>query len=71
MQQFAPTVSIVVGVALLFARRRFARSIIAGQNAFWNSRFGDKEIRMSEFIVMIGGIFCVVLGALALFGAFR
>jgi hypothetical protein len=71
MHYLGAIVGIVVGLALIFARKRFADAVVASQNAFWRFRFGDNERKISEFIVLLVGVGFVVFASLALLGVIR
>jgi uncharacterized membrane protein (Fun14 family) len=71
MQRFGAIIGIVVGVALIVARKRFAHAAVGSQNAFWGFRFGEKERKISAFVALLIGVGFVVLGSLALLGLIR
>ena len=51
----------ILGCILLLLRKPYARQIINFQNSFFGFRFGNKDVRNSEWVIaVIGGILILV-----------
>lgn len=61
-------IGIVLGVIMLMFRKPFARSAMRQQNEVFGFRFGEREVGISEFIILLVAIFFVVFGLLSLLG---
>jgi len=71
MQRIGPVVGVIIGVALILARKRFARSVIASQNAFWGFRFSERDVKVPEIVTVLVGAGFLVLSMLALLGVLK
>jgi len=71
MQYFGAVVGVVVGLVLILVRKRFADAVVASQNAFWHFRFGERERKISELIVLLVGLGFLVFASFALLGVIR
>ena len=57
------TISIAVGFVAIFFRKRFAREIIEAQKSTpWGSNYGDKEVKISEIVIIVVGIGFIAFG---------
>ena len=59
---------IIMGVLIFVLRKPFARDAIRQQNAFWGFRFGERDVRISEYVLVLVAISFVVMGLLTLLG---
>ena len=56
-------ISILVGLIMLAFRKTFAKKIIEGQKTFpWGMNFGEREIKISEFVIIIVGAGFIIFG---------
>jgi hypothetical protein len=49
-------IGIVVGVLLVVFRRPFARDAVSHQNDLLGFRFGERELRRTSYMAVLGGI---------------
>ena len=49
------------GVYLIVRRRQFAASTVRGQNRFWRTNYGPRQIRHNERAAVVLGVFAFVL----------
>lgn len=57
-----PILAVSVGALLVFVRRSFAKNTIAFQNKVWKMHYGDREIKASEFVILVVGILLIAVG---------
>ena len=62
--------SVVLGLAVILGRKPFARYTIAEQNRHVGFHFGEREVRMAEFVNLVVGAFALVMGLWGLASAF-
>jgi fatty acid desaturase len=68
MDGFIGGTAVVIGIALVLLRRRFAALTVTRQNRIWGLRFGQREERVSALVTAIAGIGLVAWGLAMLFG---
>lgn len=61
-------VGVILGLVMLMFRKPFARSAMRQQNEVFGFRFGEREVRISEYVIFLVAIFFVVFGFLSLLG---
>lgn len=64
-------ISIAVGCLVIIVRKSFARRIIEDQNRAWGFHFGDRDVKVTGYILIIIGTVAIVFGLLAVFQAIR
>lgn len=64
----AAALSLMAGMALLVYRKEFARNVVRDQNRLWGFRFGEREARRSEPIVVLVAVGFLGFGVAALLG---
>jgi hypothetical protein len=65
-QSILGCIAVVAGICIIVARKRLARESMAFQNKVFKFHFGEKEVKASEFVVIVSGVGFIVLGALAM-----
>jgi len=64
-------VGVAIGVFLLLRRRSVAQDIVRTNNATWGLKWGQREKRMGELVLIPIGIAFVIYGVLTGIGFFR
>ena len=59
--------AIILGFCVVVFRKPFAREAIRQQNDFFGFRFGEREVRRTEYIAMLGGISSIGFGVYILY----
>lgn len=65
------TILLAAGCTLIIIRKRFARDGVAFQNKAFGLHFGEKEIKVNEWLSLLIGSIFIVLGILALLGIYK
>ncbi len=52
--------SILIGLVLILVRKKLASLIIRIQNKMWGFKFGEREIKASEVVLVGVGLFLIV-----------
>lgn len=60
-------VAIAFGLALIVLRRHIAEQTIKVQNDIFKFGFGEKSVKLSEFICLVLGVFAIIQGLLEIF----
>lgn len=64
-------ISVLIAITAILHRKKIARDVIEYQNRTWGFHFGEREIRASEFVIVVTGITIVLLSALSLLGLIK
>ena len=61
MESLIPT---IIGFLMIVFRKWFARSTIDFQNTYFNGKYGEKDIKVSEYVIIFVGITMIFIGFL-------
>lgn len=53
---------IIFGVLLIIFRKPIVKIVLTGQNKIWGFKFGEKEVKPSEYVVIFVGLLAIILG---------
>lgn len=62
---------LTIGCTLIATRKKFARDGVAFQNKAFGLHFGEKEIRVNEWLSLLIGFILALVGALTIFGVIK